>query len=55
MHGAPIMLYALIQVRQQEMERANRYAWHRRDQSEPVEPHRARPRRVRLDTVTGGC
>lgn len=29
MHGAPIMLYALIRIRQQERERATRDARHR--------------------------
>ena len=55
MHGAPIMLYALAQIRQQELERATRYAWHRTDLSEPAAAHRRRLRRVRLDTVAGGC
>ena len=55
MHGAPIMLYALVQIRQQEMERATRYAWHRTDLSEPATARRSRRRRVRLDTVADGC
>lgn len=44
MHGAPIMLYALIQIRQQEMERATRYASHRTEASAPVAAGRPRPR-----------
>ena len=55
MHGAPIMLYALVQIRQQELERATRYAWQRAEAAEPVAARRSRPRRVRLDTVAGGC
>jgi hypothetical protein len=55
MHGAPIMLYALIQIRQQEIERATRYAWHRTEASAPVAAGRSRRRRVRLDAVAGGC
>jgi hypothetical protein len=55
MHGTPIMLYALIQIRQQEMERATRYAWHRTELAEPAVSRRAQPRQVRLDTVAGGC
>lgn len=55
MHGAPIMLYAFIQIRQQEMERATRYAWHRTEATGPVAARQSRPRPVRLDTVTGGC
>lgn len=55
MHGAPIMLYALVQIRQQEIERATRYAWHRTDVSAAVAAERPRPRPVRLDAVAGGC
>jgi hypothetical protein len=55
MHGAPIMLYALMRIRQQELERATRYAWHRTAATKPTAARAPRSRPVRLDAVAEGC
>jgi hypothetical protein len=55
LHGGPFVLYALSQIRQQEIQRNARDAWQRSARSEAVAPRRPRPRPVRLDTVAGGC
>jgi hypothetical protein len=52
-HAGPFFLYALGQIRRQEIERASRDHWQR--VPEPVARRQALPRQVRLDTVAGGC
>jgi hypothetical protein len=58
MHAGPFVLYHLAQIRQQELDRRARTAWHR----EPAAAARARPSRepaatsaARLDAVAPGC
>ncbi|MDX6377382.1 MAG: hypothetical protein QOE98_1685 [Gaiellaceae bacterium] len=54
-HAGPFFLYALGQIRRQEIERASRDHWQRVAEPEPVARRQALPRQVRLDTVAGGC
>ena len=55
MNGMPYVLYALSQIRQQEIERAARTAWQRETTPKPAAQRRRATRRVRLDTVADGC
>jgi hypothetical protein len=55
MHGAPFVLYALSQLRQQEIQRNARDAWQRSAPLERVAPRRPQTRPVRLDAVEPGC
>jgi hypothetical protein len=55
MNGMPYVLYALSQIRQQEIERTARTAWQRAATPEPPAQNRRPTRQVRLDTVADGC
>ena len=55
MQAAPFVLYAISQIRQQEIERTARTAWQRATPPERVATRPTRPRQVRLDTVADGC
>ena len=55
MQAGPFVLYALSQIRQQEIERAARTAWYRTAPPEPVATRQLRTRKARLDTVADGC
>ena len=55
MHAGPFVLYHLAQIREQEIERRARVAWHR---SEAARTPSARPTgaaQARLDAVAPGC
>jgi hypothetical protein len=54
-HAGAFVLYALSQIRRQEIERASRDHWQRLAAPEPVAPRRTHQRAVRLDTVARGC
>jgi len=58
MHAGPFVLYHLAQIRQEELDRRARIAWH----GKPARPAQARPSRdaaatpaARLDAVAPGC
>ncbi len=56
MNGGPFVLYALGQLRQQELERKARTAWQCGTTAKPAATARQpRKRSVRLDAVAGGC
>jgi len=55
MNGGPFVLYALSQLRQQEIEKKARNAWRSASTAEARARPRHRGRAVRLDTVVGGC
>jgi hypothetical protein len=54
-HAGAFVLYALSQIRRQEIERASRDHWQHLAVPEPVAPRRTHQRAVRLDTVARGC
>ncbi len=55
MYAGPFVLYAISQIRQQEIERTARTAWQRAKPPEPAATRPSRPCQVRLDTVADGC
>jgi hypothetical protein len=55
MNGGPFVLYALSQLRQQEIERKARTAWWHGTTPQPPARDRRRARAVALDTVADGC
>lgn len=55
MNAAPFALYALGQIRQQEIERNARTAWQRVTRDAPRPGPIARDAAVRLDAVAQGC
>ena len=57
MHAGPFVLYHLAQIREQELERRARIAWHRRepDRAPSTRPAAASTAKARLDAVAPGC
>jgi hypothetical protein len=55
MNGSPFVIYALSQLRQQEIERKARDAWRYGTTPQSPAPDRRRTHPVALDTVAEGC
>jgi hypothetical protein len=55
MNAAPFVLYALSQIRQQELDRKARVAWQSQTPAAPRSQPVVRDTAVRLDAVAQGC
>jgi hypothetical protein len=55
MNAAPLALYALARIRDQELDRRARSAWQRQAREAPQPGPVVRQTAVHLDTVAQGC